>query len=65
MQMAVIAAWWISATIHFIVQNKFYSYHALPVTDLITPGSPIQALFAPEQHFFWWLLIPLIAIFFV
>lgn len=42
-----------------------YSYHALPVTDLITPGSPIQALFGPEQHFFWWLILPIIGLFFV
>lgn len=42
-----------------------YSYHALPVTDLITPGSPIQALFAPEDRFFWWLIAPLVALFFV
>jgi len=42
-----------------------YSYHALPVTDLITPGSPIQALFAPQENFFWWLIAPLVALFFV
>jgi hypothetical protein len=42
-----------------------FSFHALPVTDIITPGSPIQSLFAPEQHFFWWLTLPLIALFFV
>ncbi len=42
-----------------------YSYHALPVTDLITPGSPIHALFAPEQNFFWWLIAPIVALFFV
>jgi amino acid transporter len=42
-----------------------YSYHALPVTELITPGSPIQALFAPEQNFFWWLMLPLVVLFFV
>ncbi len=42
-----------------------YSYHALPVTDIITPGSPIQALFAPEQNFFWWLVAPLVALLFV
>lgn len=35
-----------------------YSYHVLPVTDLITPGSPIQTLFGHEQYFFWWLLAP-------
>lgn len=42
-----------------------YSYQALPVTELITPGSPIQALFGPEDHFFWWLVLPLVALFFV
>jgi len=42
-----------------------YSYHALPVTDLITPGSPIQSLFAPEANFFWWLLIPLAGLLFL
>lgn len=42
-----------------------YSFHALPVTELITPGSPIQSLFAPEANLFWWLLLPLAVIFFV
>lgn len=42
-----------------------YSYHALPVTDLITPGSPIQTLFAPDQNFFWWLIAPIVVLFFV
>ncbi len=42
-----------------------YSYNALPVTDLITPGSPIQSLFAPEANFFWWLILPLIGLFFL
>jgi hypothetical protein len=31
MQTAVLAAWWASAVIHFVIQNKFYSYHALPI----------------------------------
>jgi len=42
-----------------------YSYHVLPVTDLVDPGSPVQKLFAPEQNFFWWLILPLIALFFI
>lgn len=42
-----------------------YSFHVLPVTDIITPGTPIQSLFAPEQHFFWWLLAPLAVIYFI
>ena len=27
----VIALWWIAAAIHFIIQNKFYTYHILPL----------------------------------
>ena len=42
-----------------------YSYHVLPVTDLITPGSPIHTLFASEAHFFWWMLLPLLGLFFL
>ncbi len=42
-----------------------YSYQELPVTELFTPGSPIQSLFGPEDNFFWWLIAPLIALFFI
>lgn len=42
-----------------------YSYHALPVTDIITPGSPIQSLFGHEEHFFWWLILPIAGVFFL
>lgn len=49
----------IGATILFMV----YSYHVLPVTELIEPGTPIHYLFGPEQNFFWWLLIPLVLLF--
>jgi len=42
-----------------------YSYQALPVTELITPGSPIQSFFGPEQNFFWWLILPLVVLLFV
>jgi len=42
-----------------------YSYHALPITEIITPGSPIQSLFAAEENFFWWLLLPLLGMFFL
>ena len=41
-----------------------FSYHSLPVTDFITPGSPINYLFGSEQSFFYWLLTPLIILFF-
>jgi len=42
-----------------------YSYNVLPVTELIDPGSPMQNLFAPEENFFWWLILPLVALFFI
>ena len=42
-----------------------YSYHALPVTELITPGSPINYLFASSQSFFYWLIAPIIILYLV
>jgi hypothetical protein len=41
-----------------------YSFHVLPVTDFVTPGTPIQSLFAPAEYFFWWLLAPLVVLYF-
>lgn len=37
-----------------------FSFNVLPVTELLTPGTPVQSLFAPQEFFFWWLLLPLI-----
>jgi len=42
-----------------------FSYHVLPVTELITPGSPIQYLFGSAQSFFWWLFAPILILFLV
>jgi hypothetical protein len=42
-----------------------FSFNVLPVTDFLTPGTPVQALFAPEGYFFWWLLLPLVILFLV
>lgn len=41
-----------------------YSFHALPVTELIDPG-PIQSLFAAESSFFFWLFVPVVILFFL
>jgi hypothetical protein len=41
-----------------------YSFHALPVTEIIDPG-PIQGLFASESSFFVWLFVPIIILFFL
>lgn len=40
-----------------------YSYHVLPITTYVEPGTSVSLLFAPEENFFWWLIIPLIALF--
>ena len=42
-----------------------YSYHVLPITSLIDPGAQIATYFAPQEYFFWWLMLPLIGLFFV
>lgn len=49
----------LAATILIMV----YSFHVLPVTEFLTPGTPIQSLFAPAQYFFWWLLIPFVILY--
>lgn len=42
-----------------------FSFQVLPVTEFLTPGTPIQSLFASEHYFFWWLLLPLGILFFI
>jgi hypothetical protein len=42
-----------------------YSYHVLPVTSIIDPGSAVSQLFAPAQYFFWLMLVPLVGLFFI
>ncbi len=37
-----------------------FSFNILPVTEFLTPGTPVQSLFAPEEWYFWWLLVPLV-----
>lgn len=40
-----------------------FSYHVLPVTEFVTPGSPINALFGNAAYFFYWLLVPLMILY--
>lgn len=40
-----------------------FSFHVLPVTELMTPGTPIQSLFATKDYFFWWLLAPFVVLY--
>lgn len=40
-----------------------FSFHVLPVTEFMTPGTPLQLLFGPEVYHFWWLLVPLVILY--
>jgi hydrogenase-4 membrane subunit HyfE len=40
-----------------------FSFNVLPVTEFLSPGTPIQSLFAPQEYFFWWLLLPLVLLY--
>lgn len=41
-----------------------YSFHVLPVTEFVTPGTPLPHSFAPKEWFFWWLLFPMVILYF-
>ena len=41
-----------------------FSYQVLPLSEFIDPG-PIKALFVGEDTLFWWLLLPLVVLFFL
>jgi len=40
-----------------------FSFHVLPITELLTPGTPIQSLFAAKDYFFWWLIAPFVVLY--
>jgi len=42
-----------------------FSFNVLPVTEFLTPGTPLQVIFAPETYFFWWLLFPFVLLYIV
>ncbi len=42
-----------------------FSFHVLPITHLVNPGMPAHTLFGPPEYFFWWLIVPLIGLFFL
>lgn len=55
--------WLLAAAATVLVM--IYSFHVLPVTEFMTPGTPIQSLFAPAEYFFWWLIVPFVVLFIV
>ncbi len=40
-----------------------FSFHVLPLTEILNPSTPIQALFGAPEYFFWWLLAPLVILY--
>jgi len=40
-----------------------FSFHVLPVTEFLTPGTPLQTAFGAESSFFWWLMLPLVILY--
>lgn len=42
-----------------------FSFQVLPVSEFLTPGTPLQTLFGPESYFFWWLLVPMAILYIV
>lgn len=48
-----------------LVLILLYSYHVLPITKLIDPGTSANYLFASSDYFFWWLIAPLVGLFFI
>ena len=37
-----------------------FSFNVLPVTEFLTPGTPLQSLFGASHLYFWWLMLPLV-----
>jgi hypothetical protein len=42
-----------------------FSYHVLPISEIYDFGSPIDQLFEVSSLFFWWLVGPLVILFFL
>ena len=42
-----------------------FTYNVLPLAEFFDSNTPLEKLFANENYFFWWLLLPLIVLFFI
>lgn len=41
-----------------------FSFHVVPVHELLSISSPISGMFSNPQYFFWWLLGPFVLLYF-
>lgn len=58
--------WWHAFIISFFTSGLLFSYifHIFPGKNIFTFSPLIQNLFASNSAFFWWLILPLVALFF-
>ena len=40
-----------------------FSFHVVPLNELVTISSPVRNLFASEATFFWWLITPFVLLY--
>lgn len=61
------AKWWQAFTLSFLEVGLFMSalFQLLPVKELFNFSPIVTTLFASDQSFFWWLTLPIIALFFI
>ncbi|MBU3926004.1 hypothetical protein KJ763_02460 [Patescibacteria group bacterium] len=59
--------WWQALLLSFLSAGLLFSYlfHLFPAKDLFTFSPIVQNIFASDSAFFWWLTLPLVALFFV
>jgi len=59
--------WWQAFTLSFLEVGLLMSaiFQLLPAKELFTFSPAVQTLFASQQSFFWWLALPIIALFFI
>lgn len=57
--------WWKSLLLSFISAGLLFSYlfHLFPAREIFTFSPIIQNIFASDSAFFWWLTLPLVALF--
>lgn len=59
--------WWQALLISFLSAGLLFSYlfHLFPAKEIFTFSPIVQNFFASDSAFFWWLTLPLVALFLV
>lgn len=58
-------AWWKTLILSFMASGLLFSYifHLFPSREIFTFSPMIKSLFASDNAFFWWITLPLVALF--